>query len=181
MTTKSKFGFTLIELIVVISIIGLLATVGITSYTNVQKAARDSKRISDFIELVDAMTVYNIDNNSYPGVDDYQGKHFSSSCSSDLSSDLLSKGYLNKIPSDPLDNANCTDNSDTAYFYGFDSAHCCEASYCISINKLETQDAYDQLEKKYSNRLTVYTGCNANIGKDCTTERQFHLCFVPNP
>ncbi|PJC34181.1 hypothetical protein CO051_00270 [Candidatus Roizmanbacteria bacterium CG_4_9_14_0_2_um_filter_39_13] len=37
MVTKSNFGFTLVELIVVITIIGLLATVGIGSYTNVQK------------------------------------------------------------------------------------------------------------------------------------------------
>ncbi|PIZ65365.1 hypothetical protein COY15_03395, partial [Candidatus Roizmanbacteria bacterium CG_4_10_14_0_2_um_filter_39_12] len=48
---NNKSGFTLIELIVVIGIIGVLATLGIGSYSNIQKSARDSKRYSDLREL----------------------------------------------------------------------------------------------------------------------------------
>ncbi len=175
----SEKSFTLIELIVVISIIGILVTMSIGSYTNIQRKARDTKRVSDFIELVNAMTAFQITFGTYPGDTDDVGAHISSECTSDLVHDLVNNGFLSSAPSDPLDTA-CTDDSDTAHFYGFDDNHCCEAHTCISINNLETDSAYEQLEKKYSNRLTVSNGCNANIGDACTSERQFHLCFVSN-
>ncbi|MBI2601176.1 type II secretion system protein [Candidatus Daviesbacteria bacterium] len=47
-------GFTLIELLVVITIIAILATVGVISYTNVQKRARDDRRIQDVNQIIAA-------------------------------------------------------------------------------------------------------------------------------
>ncbi len=51
-------GFSLIELLVVITIIGLLASVGLTSYTRAQERARDAKRQSDLISLKNALEIY---------------------------------------------------------------------------------------------------------------------------
>ena len=48
---KTISGFTLVELMIVISIIALLATIGIVSYSGVQKRARDSKRIDDIAHI----------------------------------------------------------------------------------------------------------------------------------
>ena len=68
--TSSFFphGFTLIELIVVVAIIGLLAG-GIIAFLNpsdqLQKA-RDARRKSDLSEIQKALEVYYQDNNSYP-------------------------------------------------------------------------------------------------------------------
>jgi general secretion pathway protein G len=55
---SERKGFTLLELLVVISIIALLIAMGITSFTTVQKKARDSKRKSDVKEIQQALEQY---------------------------------------------------------------------------------------------------------------------------
>lgn len=59
-------GFTLVELIVVITILALLMTVGITSYQNTLKSTRDAKRFSDLKELKNALDIYYAKNGEYP-------------------------------------------------------------------------------------------------------------------
>jgi prepilin-type N-terminal cleavage/methylation domain-containing protein len=52
------FGFTLVELLVVISIIGILATLAMVSYTGAQKQARDTRRKSDLKQYQAALESY---------------------------------------------------------------------------------------------------------------------------
>uniref|UniRef100_A0A831Z1D1 Prepilin-type N-terminal cleavage/methylation domain-containing protein n=1 Tax=candidate division WWE3 bacterium TaxID=2053526 RepID=A0A831Z1D1_UNCKA len=59
-------GFTLLELLVVITIIGLLSSVGLASYTRAQARARDAKRQSDITSLRNSLEIYYSENNVYP-------------------------------------------------------------------------------------------------------------------
>ncbi len=62
-----KNGFTLMELLVVISIIAILISIGLTSFSTAQKKARDSKRKSDIKEVQNALEqYYSVCGSNYP-------------------------------------------------------------------------------------------------------------------
>lgn len=172
---KQNSGFTLIELLVVIAIIGILASVVLVNISSSRAKARDSRRLQDINHLVKAIEMYNIEYNTYPGDADDGGIQISSKCNSDLKDDLINAGLFGSIPTDPTDDADCNSlSSDDLFFYGWDSAHCCGGSECISINRLETQWAVDALERRFGELHQVTGGGDANIG----TGDDFNICFV---
>jgi prepilin-type N-terminal cleavage/methylation domain-containing protein len=59
-------GFTLIEMLVVVTIIILLTSIGLVSYGQISKTSRDAKRKSDLEQARAALVLYRIDNGVYP-------------------------------------------------------------------------------------------------------------------
>jgi len=71
---KKYLGFTLFELLVVISIIGVITAIGMISYSSAQKRARNAKRKEDIQMVQKALEQYYTVNNAYvvgcdPGTD----------------------------------------------------------------------------------------------------------------
>lgn len=89
-------GFTLIEVLVVATIIGVLAMVAVTSYASVNKRSRDAKRKSDIEQLRSAIEMYRSDQGYYPAV----GTGGSFVPVSNLISNLVT-AYMPAVPSDP--------------------------------------------------------------------------------
>lgn len=79
-------GWTLVELLVVVSLIMILATIGLAQYRNSVTAAREAVLKEDLFRMRDAIDQYYADKGEYPA-------------SLDL---LVSEGYLREIPVDPF-------------------------------------------------------------------------------
>lgn len=102
-TLSPSKGFTLLELLVVIGIIGLLASILVVNLTSARRRARDTKRIADIRNLQTASEDYYGKNGKYPAT----------------LADLVSGGQIPLWPLDPLapTGTACTANSDLCYWY----------------------------------------------------------------
>jgi general secretion pathway protein G len=81
-------GFTLIELIVVVTIIGILAAVAVSNVKWAQQKARESALRHDLFEMRKSIDDYYADKQKYP----------------DSLQTLAQEHYLRNIPKDPLTN-----------------------------------------------------------------------------
>ena len=85
-------GFTMVELLVVISIIVILAAMGMAQYRNSVIRAREAVLKEDLFRMRDAIDQYYADKMKYPsGLED-----------------LVTDGYLRELPVDPFTNSKDT-------------------------------------------------------------------------
>lgn len=93
MLKKPVLGFTLIELLITITIISVLAAIGLVAYTNFVKSARDGKRSTDLKTIQSALEQYHADQHYYPSTITFGDS---------LTSPDGSKTYLNTVHTDPI-------------------------------------------------------------------------------
>jgi len=63
---KDSHGFTLIELMMVVVVIGILAAIAIPKYSDVTESARNAACRSNLRNIVTALELYSADNDAYP-------------------------------------------------------------------------------------------------------------------
>ena len=63
---KTTSGFTIVEILVVISIIGILTAIGFASYSSIQSGTRDHERSSQITIISEALEKYYDQNGEYP-------------------------------------------------------------------------------------------------------------------
>ncbi len=102
---RGEQGFTLLELMVVIVIIGLLATVVMLNVLPSQDRAMQEKATADVRLLEQAVEMYRMDLMSYPSVE--QGLEALVSAPAGLSRPerYRQDGYIRRLPEDPWGNS----------------------------------------------------------------------------
>ena len=98
---KHENGFTLVELMVVIVIIGLLATVVVVNVMPSQDKAMTTKASADIATLEQAMEMYRLDNLTYPSGADGLNALVSPPATLAQSGRYRPGGYIKKLPNDP--------------------------------------------------------------------------------
>ncbi len=116
-------GFTLIEIMVVVVIIGILASVVVPRIMDNPDKARTAKAKNDIRALESAMDLYRLDNFTYPTTD--EGLDALVNAPSSAPTNWKQGGYIKKLNNDPWGNEYLYDNDGgniVIYTYGADGA-----------------------------------------------------------
>ena len=136
----TRNGFTLVELIVVVSILAILAGALIPRITNRMAQSRDAQRLADIRTIKSAVDQYFVDKGNYPAA--HQNSAFGGwdvSQDGDFIPELVAAGYLKSAPRDPL-------NDDTYqyryYVYDKGTGGCKGDTrfYVLGLRAFETAD-----------------------------------------
>ena len=100
---KKQSGFTLLEVMVVVVIIGLLASFVVPNLLGNKEKADQQKAITDIVSLENALDMYKLDNSVYPTTD--QGLDaLVTKPSSPEPRNYRDGGYIKRLPNDPWGN-----------------------------------------------------------------------------
>lgn len=121
-----KKAFTLIEIIVAISIIAVILTISIFSYSEIRSSGRNFKRINDIGQLQIALETYRRDTGSYP--------EFVNPGESLVHPNNSQIVYLNKIPSNPSPRSDGPCSSDDYIYHSVASGTSYKIDFCIGKN-----------------------------------------------
>lgn len=162
-----KKSFVLIELLVVVAVIGILASIIFVSVNGARERARDAKRKLDLANINMAIKLYYQAKGYYPnpGGDwclssDYPSKGFGASdCWKTLEGDLKSEGLVSSLPIDPKNN--CRGDGGEPQIYGPFANNCyayvyihrdypfSDGSYSYAIDhEPQYYDLFTRLENK---------------------------------
>ena len=103
-TTRSQRGFTLIEILVVVVILGILATVIVPRVMGRPEEARRTKAAVDMKGLETALNLYKLDNGTYPSTEQGLEALANKPTGGEIPKNYKKGGYLKKVQKDPWGN-----------------------------------------------------------------------------
>lgn len=152
---KKQGGFTIVELLIVIVVIAILASITIVAYNGIQGRSRDAQRVQDMQSIVKSLELYKATNGSYPAAvstlnaSGWEVSHDGTSATNFLSA-LVTSNTVSKVPLDPRNQgvgalAPAWTSTNNLYFYhryaagasgGCDAAR--GAFYVLGVTRFDT-------------------------------------------
>lgn len=123
---KSKKGFTILELMVVVAIIGLASAFVMASFTSARAKNRDAKRMADMREIQKALALYQIDNNIFPT----SVAPTTLTGADAISTQLRDGGHISVVPKDP-------NHPTTVYTYQSANGSTFTLSFCLETSDIK--------------------------------------------
>lgn len=101
---KKARGFTLLEVMVVIVILGILASMVVPNLMGSQERANVQKAVSDINALETSLSMYKMDNYNYPSTDQGLEALVTETDIEPLPRRYPEDGYVKRLPQDPWGN-----------------------------------------------------------------------------
>jgi len=169
--TQKQTGFTIVELLIVIVVIGILAAITIVAYNGVQKRASDSRRKSDIELIAKALEMYYIDVGRYPAGSGSTTINASWSTTADASwQNLINalKPYVATLPSDPISTPSVAVTGSSGYNYAYyanNSTFCGAAvgKMYILVYRLENGAQENFFDGDCTTNPLVYSASNYRV------------------
>jgi prepilin-type N-terminal cleavage/methylation domain-containing protein len=120
-------GFTIVELLIVIVVIGILAAITIVAYNGVQARAKDSRRLNDMQVISGGLKLYYAQNGVYP-TPSFNGPGGWESSSINPSQFLQVLKTQNIISSVPVDPVNTSTSIEYRYYRYAAGSYSCDAT-----------------------------------------------------
>ncbi|MCG7496775.1 type II secretion system major pseudopilin GspG [Vibrio sp. Of7-15] len=102
--SRKQGGFTLLEVMVVIVILGVLASLVVPNLLGNKEKADQQKAVTDIVALENALDMYKLDNSVYPTTDQGLDALVSKPSSSPEPRNYRNDGYIKRLPKDPWGN-----------------------------------------------------------------------------
>ncbi|MBD1576012.1 MULTISPECIES: type II secretion system major pseudopilin GspG [Vibrio] len=99
-TAKQK-GFTLLEVMVVVVILGILASFVVPNLLGNKEKADQQKAVTDIVALENALDMYKLDNSVYPTTDQGLEALVSKPTGTPEPRNYRNDGYIKRLPKDP--------------------------------------------------------------------------------
>lgn len=129
--TKNNKGFTLIEVLIVISIIGILSSLTLLGLGTFRSSGRDVRRVTDLRQITNALELYYAKVGNYPSTANWETEILKTN-----------GGVLDSLPKDPNDPT-------TKYEYGV----CGTSGYVVKAT-------LEEANKKILDESYVAAGCD---------------------
>ena len=138
MIKHKSYGFTVVELIVVIVVIAVLVSITAIAYRSTQADSRDKKRTADAMILKSAIDEYYADNGAYPRLTTCEYNSGAECVSGQVWTLLKDQGYLERMPMPDL--------ATTTHTTGVNRAPGGKAYYLYASNNSTNYQVYVPLE-----------------------------------
>lgn len=152
-------GFTIVELLIVIVVIGVLAAITIVAFNGVQQRARDSQRTSDLASLAKMIRLYETKNGDFVETNCGNGtgsgwlhSGYTGPPLRSINTCLIEDGVMQRPLVDPSGLASCSGVSCHAYL----KASCADGTWVLANLETRPQNPNFTDDKCYENWDTAY-------------------------